>query len=60
MSEGRLNSILRSELAKLIDFGAVTIQENKAILNLQKLDEMLKDATHIQSLSKQAGINYEN
>lgn len=54
ISEKRLNNISQSEILFLKQKGAISIQNNKAILNLQKLDTLLKDPSDIQTLAKEA------
>lgn len=54
VSENRLRNISSSELSILIGQGAVQIKNNQAILNLQKLDSMLRDPFHAQALAKEA------
>lgn len=54
ISEGRLNSISQSELHFLNLKGAISIQNNKVVLNLQKLDSLLKDPSDIQLLADEA------
>ncbi|MFS4459006.1 hypothetical protein [Bdellovibrio sp. HCB2-146] len=54
VSEGRLQNISAAEISILISEGAVSIKGNKAVLNLQKLDSMLKDKAQLQKLAKEA------
>lgn len=54
VSERRLQNISASELSILVSQGAVRIHDNKAVLNIRKLDSMLRDPFQAQSLAKEA------
>lgn len=54
VSERRLQNISAMELSILVRQGAVRMEGQRAILNLQKLDSMLRDPFHSQKLVDEA------
>ncbi len=54
ISEQRLKKISQSEILFLQKNGALYLDENKVILNLQKLDSLLRNENNVKILADQA------